>query len=130
LPFSGAGGRDHIRTRTAEGRSRAQKRGQHMGRPPKLTATQQAEARRRRAEGATLVEHEATACLGGAIIEHTQVKGPASAAVARSGSAGCQFHGRMSAMRVSTSARVVLGFAALIAIALGLCSVEWMVRKL
>jgi DNA invertase Pin-like site-specific DNA recombinase len=26
-----------IRTRTAEGRSRAQKRGQHMGRPPKLT---------------------------------------------------------------------------------------------
>jgi DNA invertase Pin-like site-specific DNA recombinase len=29
--------RDLIRTRTAEGRSRAQKRGQHMGRPPKLT---------------------------------------------------------------------------------------------
>jgi DNA invertase Pin-like site-specific DNA recombinase len=28
--------RDLIRTRTAEGRSRAQKRGQHMGRPPKL----------------------------------------------------------------------------------------------
>jgi DNA invertase Pin-like site-specific DNA recombinase len=48
--------RDLIRTRTAEGRSRAQKRGQHMGRPPKLTAAQQAEARRRRAEGATLAE--------------------------------------------------------------------------
>jgi DNA invertase Pin-like site-specific DNA recombinase len=48
--------RDLIRTRTAEGRSRAQKRGQHMGRPPKLTAVQQAEARRRRAEGATLTE--------------------------------------------------------------------------
>ena len=30
--------RDLIRTRTAEGRSRAQKRGQQMGRPPKLTA--------------------------------------------------------------------------------------------
>jgi DNA invertase Pin-like site-specific DNA recombinase len=30
--------RDLIRTRTAEGRSRAQKRGQHMGRPPRLTA--------------------------------------------------------------------------------------------
>ena len=45
-----------IRTRTAEGRSRAQKRGQRMGRPPKLTAVQQAEARRRRAEGATLAE--------------------------------------------------------------------------
>ena len=48
--------RDLIRTRTAEGRSRAQKDGKHMGRPPKLTAAQQAEARRRRAEGATLVE--------------------------------------------------------------------------
>ena len=48
--------RDLIRTRTAEGRSRAQKRGQHMGRPPKLTEAQQAEARRRRAEGATLAE--------------------------------------------------------------------------
>jgi DNA invertase Pin-like site-specific DNA recombinase len=48
--------RDLIRTRTAEGRSRAQKRGQHMGRPPKLTAAQQTEARRRRAEGATLAE--------------------------------------------------------------------------
>src|SRR5438309_3337088 len=48
--------RDLIRTRTAEGRSRAQKRGQHMGRPPKLTAEQQTEARRRRAEGATLAE--------------------------------------------------------------------------
>src|SRR5438132_6992176 len=48
--------RDLIRTRTAEGRSRAQKRGQHMGRPPKLTAAQKAEARRRRAEGATLAE--------------------------------------------------------------------------
>src|ERR1700757_1211830 len=48
--------RDLIRTRTAEGRSRAKARGQHMGRPPKLTPQQQAEARRRRAEGATLRE--------------------------------------------------------------------------
>src|SRR5712691_2845049 len=48
--------RDLIRTRTAEGRSRAQKRGQHMGRPPKLTAAQKAKARRRRAQGATLAE--------------------------------------------------------------------------
>jgi DNA invertase Pin-like site-specific DNA recombinase len=48
--------RDLIRTRTAEVRSRTQKRGQHMGRPPKLTAAQQAEARRRRVEGATLTE--------------------------------------------------------------------------
>src|SRR5271157_488416 len=48
--------RDLIRTRTAEGRSRAQKRGQRMGRPSKLTAAQQARRRRRRAEGATLAE--------------------------------------------------------------------------
>jgi hypothetical protein len=46
--------RDLIHTRTVEGRSRAQKRGQHMDRPPKLTAAQQAEARRRRAQGAIL----------------------------------------------------------------------------
>src|SRR5271167_367262 len=48
--------RDLIRTRTAEGRSRAKARGQHMGRPSKLTDAQKAEARRRRAEGATLKE--------------------------------------------------------------------------
>jgi DNA invertase Pin-like site-specific DNA recombinase len=48
--------RDLIRTRTAEVRSRAQKSGQRMGRPPKLTAVQQAEARQRRAEGAMLRE--------------------------------------------------------------------------
>jgi DNA invertase Pin-like site-specific DNA recombinase len=45
---------DLIRTRTAEGRSRATARGQHRGRPPKLTPQQQKEARRRRAEGETL----------------------------------------------------------------------------
>jgi DNA invertase Pin-like site-specific DNA recombinase len=42
--------RDLIRTRTAEGRSRAKAPGQHMGRPPSLTQ-QQKEAPRRRAEG-------------------------------------------------------------------------------
>ena len=47
---------DLIRTRTAEGRSRAQKRGQQVGRPLKLTPAQKAEARRRRAQGATLAE--------------------------------------------------------------------------
>ena len=45
-----------IRTRTAEGRSGAQKRGQHMGQPPKLTEAQKAEPRRRRTQGATLQE--------------------------------------------------------------------------
>lgn len=48
--------RDLIRTRTAEGRSRAKARGQHMGRPPALTPQQQQEARERRAAGATLKE--------------------------------------------------------------------------
>ena len=48
--------RDLIRTRTAEGRSRAKARGQHMGRPPALTTQQQSEARQRRREGATLKE--------------------------------------------------------------------------
>ena len=48
--------RDLIRTRTAEGRSRAKARGKHMGRPSSLTPAQQKEATRRRAEGATLQE--------------------------------------------------------------------------
>jgi DNA invertase Pin-like site-specific DNA recombinase len=48
--------RDLIRTRTAEGRSQAIKRGQHMGRPPKLTVAQKVEARERRAKGAALSE--------------------------------------------------------------------------
>jgi DNA invertase Pin-like site-specific DNA recombinase len=45
---------DLIRTRTAEGRNRTKARGKHMGRTPSLTPQQQAEARQRRAEGATL----------------------------------------------------------------------------
>src|SRR5215813_7720061 len=48
--------RDLIRTRTAEGRSRAKAQGKPMGRPPSLTPAQQREAIRRRAEGATLDE--------------------------------------------------------------------------
>src|ERR1700719_1956255 len=48
--------RDLIRTRTAEGRSRAKAQGQQMGRPPALTPAQQTEATRCRAEGATLDE--------------------------------------------------------------------------
>ena len=43
--------RDLIRTRTAEGRARAKARGQHMGRPPKLTPHQQREAIKRRQSG-------------------------------------------------------------------------------
>src|SRR5262252_3879782 len=48
--------RDLIRTRTAEGRSRAKAEGKHMGRPPSLTPAQQEEATRRRAQGVTLLE--------------------------------------------------------------------------
>jgi DNA invertase Pin-like site-specific DNA recombinase len=48
--------RNLIRTRTAEGRSRARSRGQHMGRPPSLAPQQQDEARQQHADGATLEE--------------------------------------------------------------------------
>ena len=40
-----------IRARTSEGRERAKARGQHMGRPPKLTPHQRKEAIRRRDKG-------------------------------------------------------------------------------
>ena len=43
--------RDLIRTRTDEGRARAIERGQHMGRPHKLTSHQQREAIRPRESG-------------------------------------------------------------------------------
>lgn len=48
--------RDLIRTRTAEGRSRAKAQGRQLGRPPALTTAQRKEATRRRARGATLQE--------------------------------------------------------------------------
>jgi Resolvase, N terminal domain/Helix-turn-helix domain of resolvase len=64
--------RDLIRTRTAEGRSRAQKRGQHMGRPPKLTPTQQAKARKRRTQGATLAELARSYGVGKSTISGSQ----------------------------------------------------------
>jgi DNA invertase Pin-like site-specific DNA recombinase len=48
--------RDLIRTRTAEGRTRAKARGAHMGRPRKLTGAQQQEARQRLADGDLLAD--------------------------------------------------------------------------
>jgi DNA invertase Pin-like site-specific DNA recombinase len=49
--------RDLIRTRTAEGRSRAKAQGKHMGRSPfSQTPSQKKEAIRRRSQGATLEE--------------------------------------------------------------------------
>jgi DNA invertase Pin-like site-specific DNA recombinase len=65
--------RDLIRTRTAEGRSRAKARGQRMGRPPKLTPQQQKEARRRRAQGATLKELAKSYNVGRATISRLTV---------------------------------------------------------
>jgi DNA invertase Pin-like site-specific DNA recombinase len=48
--------RELIRARTGEGRAGAKARGVHMGRPPKLTPHQQAEARQRRDNGETLMD--------------------------------------------------------------------------
>src|ERR1700751_3692957 len=48
--------RDLIRTRTAEGRTRAKAQGKAMGRPPSLDTSPTEEATRRRAQGATLKE--------------------------------------------------------------------------
>jgi DNA invertase Pin-like site-specific DNA recombinase len=48
--------RDLIRTRTGEGRARAKSRGQHMGRPPKMTPSQTREARRRRKDGESVAD--------------------------------------------------------------------------
>ena len=69
--LGGRGARSY-RTRTAEGRSRAQKRGQRMGRKPKLTEEQQAEARKRRAEGATLAELARSYRVGKSTISRLQ----------------------------------------------------------
>jgi DNA invertase Pin-like site-specific DNA recombinase len=67
--------RDLIRTRTAEGRERAKARGQHMGRPPKLTPQQQKETRRRRAGGATLKELAKSYNVGVATISRLAPQG-------------------------------------------------------
>jgi DNA invertase Pin-like site-specific DNA recombinase len=48
--------RELTRARTGEGRALAKARGVHMGRPPKLTPHQQAEARQRRDNGETLTD--------------------------------------------------------------------------
>jgi DNA invertase Pin-like site-specific DNA recombinase len=62
--------RDLIRTRTAEGRSRATAQGTQMGRPPALTSEQQREATRRRAQGATLQELAKSYNVGISTIQH------------------------------------------------------------
>ena len=48
--------RDLIRTRTGEGRARPKLRGQHMGRPRKMTFAQKQEASRRRKDGEAVAD--------------------------------------------------------------------------
>ena len=43
-------------TRTGEGRARAKARGQHMGRPPEMTAAQKQDTRRRRKDGESVAD--------------------------------------------------------------------------
>jgi DNA invertase Pin-like site-specific DNA recombinase len=66
--------RDLIRTRTAEGRSRAKTRGQHMGRPLPLRRSSR---RRRRDEGATLKELAQSYNVGIATISRLSKKAAA-----------------------------------------------------
>jgi DNA invertase Pin-like site-specific DNA recombinase len=61
--------RELIVERTTEGRMRAKERGQHMGRPPKLTPQQQAEARQRLKKGATTRELAASYNVGKSTID-------------------------------------------------------------
>ena len=56
--------RDLIRTRTAEGRSRAKAARKRLERGPKLTLAQQQEASQRRAQGATVRELAQTTMSG------------------------------------------------------------------
>ena len=56
--------------------NRAKARGQRMGRPSKLTDTQKMEARRRRAEGATLKELAESYHVGLATISRLTVQRP------------------------------------------------------
>lgn len=61
--------RDLIRTRTAEGRSRAKARGAHMGRPARLTSAQQDEVRQRLIDGETHAELARSYAVGVSTIQ-------------------------------------------------------------
>lgn len=64
--------RDLIRTRTAEGRSRAKARGAHMGRPSRLTHAQQQEVRQRLADGETLADLARSYAVGISTIQRVK----------------------------------------------------------
>jgi DNA invertase Pin-like site-specific DNA recombinase len=60
--------RDLIRTRTSEGRTRAKERGQHMGRPSKLSHHQRQEIRNRREAGESVADLARSYGVGAASI--------------------------------------------------------------
>ena len=64
--------RDLIRTRTAEGRSRARARGAHMGRPSRLTPAQQQEVRLRLADGETQTDLARSYAVGISTIQRVK----------------------------------------------------------
>jgi len=66
--------RDLIRTRTAEGRSRAKAQGRQMGRPLALTPQQAAEARQRRQDGATVKQLAESYNVGRATISRSFIE--------------------------------------------------------
>src|SRR4051794_8415430 len=68
--------RDLIRTRTSEGRTRARARGVHLGRPPKLTPAQKAEARVRVASGEPLSDIARTFNVSAATISRLRTRAP------------------------------------------------------
>jgi DNA invertase Pin-like site-specific DNA recombinase len=67
--------RDLIRTRTAEGRSRAKARGTHMGRPSKLNSSQKEEARARLSTGEPLSDIARTFNVSAATISRLRQHG-------------------------------------------------------
>ncbi|MGB9644677.1 MAG: recombinase family protein [Stellaceae bacterium] len=75
--------RDLIRTRTAEGRSRAKAQGKAMGRRPALRPAQQKDASRRRAQGATLQELADSYDVGISTIRRSTTRRMSSTATAR-----------------------------------------------
>jgi DNA invertase Pin-like site-specific DNA recombinase len=67
--------RDLIRTRTGEGRECAKARGQHMGRPAKMTPSQKREARPRRKDGESVADLARSYGVSPAAIYRTTVCG-------------------------------------------------------
>jgi DNA invertase Pin-like site-specific DNA recombinase len=75
--------RDLIRTRTAEGRSRAKARGAHMGRPPRLTPAQQQEVRQRLTDGETQTDLARSYAVGISTIQRVKKRMEAQADTVR-----------------------------------------------